>query len=254
MQDFTVVMDPKKREKEIQMLLYRMGLSGVEEDPNSCYCGLALTTVPEDLKKPVVGRRQNILMELISQAGLKGYDPASSEKYSPDLNQDADHREVYAFDKARVAAARYFAGHSFLASDGRSCEHSLAVILNKVAVVILDKNIKVSRMMPDTTIYLACDNFERQASEVKDVFEMLQGYDPGSGLVNYNGPGNLTQLPILLGFEKKGKGVVNLEEEVYKCFPQFRFIYDKNVPIAKLEVTNPEIFYENRKLLHSPFE
>ena len=56
------------------------------------------------------------------------------------------------------------------------------------------------------------------------------------------------QLPGLLGFEKKGNGIVDLEETVYREFPQLQYKYDGHTPILKLRSENPQLFYEKREI------
>lgn len=246
MDNFTVVMDPEQREREIYKLLSRIGLSDVKEDPNGCYCGISLTSVPEELSS-ILKARQKSLMDLLKSKGINAYDPGSSEDYSPDLNLSAPHTEVFHFDAARVAAARYFSGHKILPSDGVGVEGALALMLNKISVVFLDKRIRVSRMMPAATIYLSYDNFDEQVEEIGQVFDMLKQFDPGAGLKSFHlQKGSTGKLPVLLGFEKKGTRIVDLEDEVYNNFPNLEFKYDGDLYIVKFKTLNPKIFYENR--------
>ncbi len=230
-----VVMDPEQRRQHLRTLLDLEGLFDVDEQAGTAYCPISLTSTPVELK-PVLEKRQRELMSLLASVGIKAYDPGSSAKYSPDLNLDASHREVYFFDSARVASGEYFTGHKLLPSDGPSVESEIAKQLGKKSVLFLDKAIRVSRMMPSRTIYLAYDNFEVQADRIRQVFEMLKGFDTGMGLV--------ANLPVLVGFPRAGGSPVDLEDTVYKEFPELQFRYNGKVPIVKLKAENPELFYE----------
>ena len=61
---------------------------------------------------------------------------------------------------------------------------------------------------------------------------MLQSYEPGMGFND--------QLPVLLGFEKKGSSIVDLEETIYKEFPHLQYKYDGHTPILKLRSETPK--------------
>jgi hypothetical protein len=200
--------------------------------------------VPEEAK-PVLRRRQDVLMRTIKKAGINAYDPGSSAKYSPDMNNTAQPTEVYMFDSARVAAARYLCGHNILPSDGKGNEMEKAVVLNRVPVMLMDRGIRVSRMLPTRTIYLAYDDFEAEAGRLVPVFQMLKEYEPGMGF-NGNKPAppgvdSSLGMPVLLGFDSSGR-VVDLEDEVYSEFPGMRFEYDGRADIVRLRVANPDIF------------
>ena len=79
--------------------------------------------------------------------------------------------------------------------------------------------------------------FEEEADQFISVFEMLQEYEPGIGLND--------GVPVLLGFEKTGSKVLDLEEHVYSAFPHLQYKYDGTTPILRLRTENPELFYEN---------
>lgn len=53
----------------LKQLLARDGLAGIKEDKHAAYCALPLTSTPEELK-PELKRRQSILMNILSEAGL----------------------------------------------------------------------------------------------------------------------------------------------------------------------------------------
>ncbi len=131
-----------------------------------------------------------------------------------------------------------FVGHNILPSTGQGIEAEKAKVYNRIPVILMDKNIRVSRMQPHRAIYLQYENFGQEKDKFVPVFEMLQNYEPGMGF-NDN-------LPVLLGFEKKGNKIVDLEETIYKEFPLLQYKYDGTKPIIKLRSENPELFYEVR--------
>jgi hypothetical protein len=230
-----VAMDPAQRQEYIDTLLQLDGLSHVNEDPRAAYCPISLTQTPEELK-PLLKERQHTLIDnVLAPAGITGYDPGSAP-FSPDRNLKTLPNEVYVVDSAKIVGARYFVGHNILPSDGKGVETEKAKTYNRMAVILFDSNIRVSRMQPHRTIYLQYDDFQDQAGLFVPVFEMLQDYEPGMG---FN-----SDLPVLLGFEKNSTKIVDLEEEVYKEFPDLQYHYDGTRPIVKFRVENPEIFYE----------
>ena len=91
--------------------------------------------------------------------------------------------------------------------------------------------------MPTRTIYLAYDNFTDQQDQVKDVFKLLEEFDTGLGFND--------SLPVLIGFPRNGGPPIDLEETVHEAFPELQFKYDGKVPILKLRIENPELFYEH---------
>ena len=243
MQDFNVIWDPGQRAEHIARTLEPFGLGEVEEDPDACYCGISLTTVPPEAK-PVLKDRQKILMQTLKGRGFDAYDPGSSDRYSPDLNLEAQPAEVFAYDAARVAAARYFSGFGLVPSDGRGVESALAFMLNKVSVVLLDNSIRISRMMPACAVYLGYDDVDEQQETIGDVFSMLHDFEPGLGSRPDTGNGPLRHIPILLGFEKQGNRIVPLEDEIQSNFPGMTFSYDPGRAVLPLHV-DPSVFYEN---------
>ena len=229
-------MDPEQRKEYLDNLLKNDGLSHIEEDPLASYCPISLTQTPKELK-PYLSKRQNILMnEVLANAGITAYDPGTAP-YSPDTNLESKPQEVYLVDSSKIAGARFFVGHNISPSNGVGVEAEKAKFYNRMSVVLMDKNIRVSRMQPIRAIYLQYDNFEEQAKEFTPIFEMLTNYDPGMGF-NDN-------IPVLLGFEKDSSKVVDLEEEVYKNFPKLQYYYNGKKPIIEFRAENPEIFYEH---------
>ena len=213
-----VILDPLKRQEHIDKLLEQDGLSHIKEDPNAAYCSISLTSAPEELKK-ILKSRQDILIEsVLSPLGIIGYDPSSSKKFSPDLNPNVNPQEVYLADTSRVLEARYFTGHNILPSSGFGNEAEKARIYNRIAVILIDKEIRVSRMQPFRAIYLQYYNFEEQHKDFIDVFKMLQEFEPGTGFND--------DVPVLLGFEKHGNKYFDLEEKVYNEFPNLQYKYN----------------------------
>ncbi len=240
-----VVLDQKNRQKHIDSLLAQDGLSHVQENPSAAYCPISLTQAPNEIK-PYLLRRQQILMEdVLAKVGITAYDP-SSAPYSPDKNLTSLPQEVYLVDSSKIVGARFFVGHNITASTGYGVEVEKAVKFNRIAVVLLDKHIRISRMQPHRVIYLHYDNFEQQAVEFIPVFQLLKEYDPGVG---FDGSES-----VLIGFHKKSGEVVNLEKLVYQRFPEFKYHYDGTQPTVALRATNPEIFYELDNAKHTPKE
>ncbi len=230
-------MDPVQREQYIDMLLELDGLSHIQEDPTAAYCPISLTSTPDELKDPIRLRQKVLMEDVLKVANITAYDP-SSAPYSPDTNLISQPNEVYVVDSSKIVGARFFVGHNILPSTGQGIEAEKAKVYNRICVMLMDKNMRVSRMQPHRAIYLQYDHFQTEAKEFIPVFEMLQAYEPGMG---FNGT-----LPVLLGFEKKGSSIVDLEEAVYREFPQLQYKYDGRTPILKLRSQNPELFYEKR--------
>jgi len=232
-----VIMDPGQREEYINMLLELDGLSHIKEDPLQAYTPISLTSTPEELKD-ILKSRQSALKSVLGKAGIKVYDPGTSKDYNPDLNLEAEPYEVYNNDSARVLGSRFFSGHMLVPSTGQGNEAEKAKFYNRISVTLMDKKVRVSRMQPIRAIYLQYENFGEQANDFAKVFEFLKGFDPGMGFND--------EIPVLLGFEKSGKHIVDLEETVYREFPDLQYKYDGNTPILKLRAENPELFYELR--------
>ena len=228
-----VVVNAQQRQKYVDRLLQIDNLSHVKEDPHAAYCPISLTQTPDEIK-PYVKERQDILISyVLKKAGLTGYDPYTAP-YSPDTNLRTLPNEIYQVDSAKVVGARYFVGHNLTASTGFGVELEKATKFNRVAVILYDKKIRISRMQPHRILYLEYDNFKKQRDEFVSVFTLLQAYEPGMGF--HNG------VPVLLGF--KGKEVVDLEELIYRTFPRLTYHYNGEMPILKMRAENPELFSE----------
>lgn len=238
MQDLKVILDPEDRQKHIDMLLKLDGLSHIKEDPKAAYCPISLTSTPHELKEAIKTRQHILMNHVLKPAEITAYDPGSAP-YSPDTNLSAQPNEVYVVDSGKIVGARYFVGHNILPSTGQGIGAEKAKTYNRISVSLMDSNMRVSRMQPHRAIYLEYSNFKDQAEQFVPVFDLLQQYDPGMG---FNG-----QLPVLLGFEKKGLNIVDLEETVYDEFPGLQYKYDGRTPILKLRSENPELFYEISK-------
>ena len=232
-----VLLDPIQRIEHIKKELQWDGLSGIVEDPNAAYCPLSITATPDKLK-PVVRGRQEALMKLLGRVGITAYDPGtaplSSDIYltlAPDL--------VYRVDTSKIASSKFFTGHNLMASSGFGVEQEVAKRLIRVPVILMDKNIRISRMMPNRTIYLQYEDFEEQAGELGEVFRMLKQFEPGIGFND--------GVPVLLGWGYGSRQPVDLEEEVYSAFPDLKFKYDGGKDILQMRTLNPEACYENGK-------
>lgn len=235
MSEITVTLNPEQRQEYVKNMLMQDGLSHIQEDTRAAYCPISLTQTPDAIK-PFVLERQKILMEQVLQlAGITAYDP-STAPFSPDTNLDSLPQEIYAVDSGKIAGAQFFVGHNLTASTGMGIEIEKATKFNRIAVMLMDANIRVSRMQPHRIIYLQYKKFAEQAGEFVEVFKMLQQYKPGMGF-----DGNE---PVLLGFEDGKADPVNLEKLIYDHFPNLKYQYDGKNPTVQLSATNPELFYE----------
>jgi len=235
MDSIEVIVSNNERKKYIDNLLHIDHLSHIVEDSRAAYCPISLTQTPEEIK-PFVKERQNILLTVLKKAGLTGYDPYTAP-YSPDTNLTSLPNEVYQVDSAKIVGARYFVGHNLTASTGFGVELEKATKFNRLAVILYDKKIRISRMQPHRIIYLEYESFEKQQSDFISVFQLLQEYEPGIGFHN--------TMPVLLGF--KGKEIVDLEELMYKTFPHLAYRYNGAMPTLTLKAENPELFYEHKR-------
>ena len=233
-------MDPEQREKYISRLLELEGLSHIKEDENAAYCTISLTSTPDDLKQHIQRRQEILMKNVLEPIGIKAYDPGSAP-FSPDKDLTTQPNFVYAMDSGKIAGARYFTGHNLLPSDGKGIECEKAKMLNRISVLLMDQSIRVSRMQPHRTICLQYRNFGEQADDFKEVFKMLKEYNPGAGFND--------KTPVLLGFPKNGRDAVDLEETVYKEFPNLKYEYHGGTQIIKLKAENPDLFYENKKIM-----
>ena len=234
----SVVMDPVQRKEYITNQLALDGLSHIDEDPNAAYCPISLTGTPKELKHVISSRQEILMNEVLAPAGITAYDPGSAP-FSPDKNLTAQPNEIYAVDSGKIVGARFFVGHNLLPSSGQGIEAEKAKVYNRISVILMDNNVRVSRMQAHRAIYLQYDNFQEESSQFIPLFEMLQEYEPGMG---FNG-----SLPVLLGF-KDGSDPVDLEETVYREFPGLQYEYNGETPAIKLKSENPELFYEIGKL------
>ena len=198
MSTIRVVMDPEQRQKYIDMLLKLDGLSHIKEVPNAAYCPISLTSTPDELKDAIKLRQQILMKEVLEVSGITAYDPGSAP-YSPDTNLTSQPNEIYVVDSGKIVGARFFVGHNILPSTGQGIEAEKAKVYNRIAVMLMDKNVRVLRMQPHRAIYLEYGNFQEEAQKFIPVFEMLQFYELGMGFKDH--------LPILLGFEKRGNGI-----------------------------------------------
>ncbi len=232
-----VTMNPEQRRAYLDTLLANDGLSHIEEDPMAAYCPISLTQTPDELKPHLLARQALLMEKVLAAAGITAYDPASAP-FSPDVNLTAQPDEVYRVDSSKIVRARFFVGHNVLPSTGFGIEAEKAKTFNRIAVILLDANIRISRMQPHRAIYLQYHDFSAEYEQFIPVFQMLTEYEPGMGFNDGR--------PVLLGFKRDTNEAVDLEQEVYTRFPHLRYAYDGTIPIARLTADNPEIFYENK--------
>jgi hypothetical protein len=235
MSKLNIILDSQQRQQYIDRLLAMDGLSHIKEDEASAYCPISLTQTPDEVKPYLAARQEILIDEVLAKVGITGYDPYTAP-YSPDKNLDSLPQEIYLVDSGKIASSRFFVGHNITASTGFGVELEKAVRFNRIAVILLDKQIRVSRMQPHRVIYLQYDNFRQQAKEIKQVFEFLQGFDPGMGMAG--------DKPVLAGFDKETGKAINLEQAVYDRFPDLKYEYDGSREVLKLKAANPELFYE----------
>lgn len=235
MSHLNIILNPTQRQTYLDDLLAKDGLKHVQEDPTAAYCPASITQTPPEIKEYVRQRQEILMNEVLAKAGITAYDPITAP-FSPDMDLTALPQEIYLADSGKIASARFFIGHNLTASTGYGVEIEKATKFNRLAVILLDANIRISRMMPHRVIYLQYDNFARQAAEFVDVFKLLLNYDPGMGFVGAE--------PVLVGFHKETGEVVNLEQLIYDTFPQLKYRYNGEKAAVKLSATNPELFYE----------
>jgi hypothetical protein len=230
--DIDILVGPHNRDEFLQSTLESEGLGHITEDPSAAYCFISLTLTPTEVK-PILAERQRVLMEkVLKPAGITAYDPQTAP-YSPDLNLTSQPNEIYLVDSGKIAGARFFVGHNVIASTGQGVEAEKAKQFNRFAVILLDENIRVSRMQPHRAIYLQYSDLEKQAADFIEVFRFLQQFTPGLGFEK--------DVPVLLGFDAAGNAV-NLEAAVYEKFPHLKYVYDGTKPIVQMTVKNPEVF------------
>lgn len=228
-----ITMTFEQRQKYINNLLELDGLKNITENPYSSYCPVSLTSTP-DLLKDIILSRQNILMnKILKPAGITAYDPATAP-YSPDKNLTSQPKEIYLVDSTKIVSSCFFVGHNILPSTGQGIELEKAKNYNRIIVMLMDKKIRVGRMLPPRAIYLQYTNIEKQAEEFVNVFKLLLEYNPTFGFNN--------DTPVLLGIHKQTGEVCDLEELVYDKFEHLQYKYDGTKPIVKLEPQNLGLF------------
>jgi len=148
----TVLLDPALRTRYLAFMTGMEGLGDIREDIDAAYCPISLTLTPPELK-PLLAHRQEVLTDVLRRAGIRGYNPESAP-FSPDRDLGTQPNVVYAVDSGKILGARFFTGHHLLPSSGYGVESQKAIEFNRIAVVLMDKNIRISRMQPHRTIYL----------------------------------------------------------------------------------------------------
>lgn len=230
-------MDPAKRQEHLNELLEIEGLSHIKEEVDTAYCPISLTNTPDEIKEAVAMRQRILIEKVLKPAGIKGYDPYTSP-FSPDKSLQHLPNEIYLADSGRIVSARFFVGHNIMPSTGQGVEIEKAKTFNRISVILMDKKIRISRMLPHRSIYLKYEDFEKEYDKFIPVFELLKKYDPGVGFKIVSEADE----PILLGFHKESGEVVDLEDLVYKNFSDLKYKYDENVDALKLRVLNKEVF------------
>ncbi|MFB6181056.1 MAG: hypothetical protein ABEJ93_04205 [Candidatus Nanohalobium sp.] len=233
MESVEVVLDPEARNEHLEELLAMQGIDPgeVEEGEDQAYCPISLTNTPEELKDEVA-ERQEILKDVLAEAGIDSYDPRTAP-YSPDKDLSKHPEEVHRVDNKQIVGARYFTGHNILPSTGFGVELEKAHQYNRIPVILLDEDVRVTRMRPPTVIHLEYSDFEDESHRFVDVFQYLNSYEPGLGLDEGD--------PVLLGFQDEEADPVNLEQEIYEEFPELRHEYDGETPTIDLKAKNSEI-------------
>tara|TARA_Y100000310_G_C20623164_1_gene784422 strand:+ start:375 stop:1088 length:714 start_codon:yes stop_codon:yes gene_type:complete len=233
---FKILVHPRDRSVYVKERLRLRCLEHVPEDPQGAYCPISLTSTPENVRD-IVRQRQDLLMDqVLRPAGINPYDPGSAP-YSPDAGLEAGPKVIYAVDAGRVAAGRFFTGHILLPSSGMGTEIEIALSLLKIGVLLVDKNVRISRMQPPL-LYAQYEDFQAQVDEFRDLFTYLQQFQAGLGK-KYE-PATELARPVLIGQDPQGR-VVDLEQAVNSTFPNLIYDFDGTVPILQLAVTNPEI-------------
>jgi len=231
-----IILNPEQRKKHVDQLLKLDGLAHVEEDATAAYCPISLTQTPAEIKPYLVERQQLLIEKVLQKAEITGYDPYSAP-FSPDQDLSKLPQEIYLVDSGKIASARFFVGHNITASTGFGVELEKAVRFNRMAVILLDKKIRVSRMQPHRVIYLQYENFAQQVEEFVKVFEFLQQFEPGMAFAGKE--------PVLAGFHLKTGEVVNLEQSVYEKFPDLKYEYDGERSIVQLQAINAQELFPN---------
>lgn len=235
MNKIRISLTPEQRQKHIDQLLALDGMSHISENPNSAYCPISLTQTPAEIKDAVLSRQQILMKQILEPVGITAYDP-STAPYSPDTNLTSLPQEVYLVDSGKILGNRFFVGHNLTASTGFGVELEKAVKFIRLPMILMDKQIRISRMQPHRVIYLQYRHFEKQVLDFQKVFIELQKFEIGIG---FDG-----DEPVLLGFQKSQEPI-NLEKHIYQSFPNLVYNYQGTRPTVQLSATNPDIFIEN---------
>jgi hypothetical protein len=244
-QNIEVKIGPHNRDQYLKNLMELEGLEGTHEDPKAAFCAIFLTSTPTELKGQI-SYEQQIIMDILGSAGITPYAP-STAPYSPDLGTTVYPNIVYRANLNKVASTRFFVANNVLPSTGLGVEWQTAKTFNRIPIILMNKNIRTSRMQPNRTICLEYKKLKSQAHNIANVFRLLQQYEPGMGFVR-DEQGN--KIPTLLGFDSMGKAV-NLEQLVYEQFPQLQYKYVGTVSILQLEPDMSEIVGQFRSIATS---
>lgn len=224
-----ILLDSVTRQEHISHSLRLRGLSNVCEDKNKAYCPMSLTAIPDNVRN-VMLFRQDIIRNILSDVSITTHE-ASKILLSPDKSPNATPQEVYRYDLSKLASARFFVAQMLLPSTGIGVELEIARDLNRFGIVLIDRNIKGTRMLPSGLIYLTFSNLKEEASAIKDVFSYLKTFEPGMGM---------SDQIVLLGFSGEGE-VVNLNRKIEEMFPTLAFRYSGSKPKLNFKVENPDL-------------
>lgn len=227
-----VIIGPHNRAEELAKQLRMDALDGLQENPFSAYCAIALTNTPE-LVKPFVRKGQDRIKGLLERASITAYDPGTAP-LSPDLNLTEGPGVIYQTDLARVASSRFFTADDTIPSTGKGVETAEARRYNRISVIFHDNRIRTSRMQPDCTIHVGITDWDQQENRIVEMFQMLKTFEPGRGLVDGQ--------PALLGF--KDDEVVDLAKEVNETFPDLAYTFDGTKPPLKFALENHAVLFD----------
>lgn len=223
------VFDDWERQENQARILRHYGIEPIKEQENYAYCPLPLTGAPQELK-PELTRRQEILKEILQEAGIESYDP-NTAPLSPEKNLTGTPEEVYNTDAKKVALGRMLVGNLMIPSTGTGVEWELASEMGKLPIMLVDRKVRISRMQGPRTITLAYDDLEEQKEEFIEVFKLIRQCPHRIGL-----DGNK---PCFFYEDEKGN-YLRLDYLIFSRFPHLKYQFDGTVPIIKTMVLDPE--------------
>lgn len=222
MSDLRVIVSDKDRDAYIQKQLEMDGLTGSQEVPCAAYCAISLTYTPEEFK-PELHTYQNATIDVLNEAGITAYDPASAP-YSPDVNHTSMPEEIYRVDAGKIVTSRFFVSYDVLPSTGQGVEYEIARRYNRMMIIIHNTKIRTSRMQVNRAIHVQVDNIRSQSDKLVELITYLKEFTPGIGL---NG-----SRPVLLGF--KDSTATDLEDAVKQQFPELTYYYNPEAELIRM--------------------